>query len=53
MKLLFIYIILGGFTSISLSCLFDLGIFNLALYLIYFNFALFLYRRAKSPKTSN
>lgn len=53
MKFLFIYIILGGFISISLSCLFDLGIFNLALYLIYFNYALFLYRRAKSANITN
>lgn len=52
MKLLYTYIILGGFVSISLSCFFELGIFNLALYLIYFNYALFLYKRAKSAKSS-
>lgn len=51
MKLLYTYIISGGFISISLSCFFELGIFNLALYLIY-NYALFLYKRAKSAKSS-
>lgn len=53
MKLLYAYIILGGLIIISLSCFFQLGIFNLALYLIYLNYALFLYRRAKSAKNSN
>lgn len=52
MKLLYTYIILGGFISISLSCFFQLGIFNLPLYLIYLNYALILYKRAKSAKSS-
>lgn len=50
MKLLYTYIILGGFISISLSCFFELGIFNLALYLIYFNYALFYINELKAPK---
>lgn len=50
MKLFYTYIIFGGLISISLSYFFQLGIFNVALYLIYFNYALFLYKRAKSVK---
>lgn len=50
MKSFYIYIIFGGLISLSLSYFFQLGIFNVALYLIYFNYGLFLYKRAKSAK---
>nr|CAF1778813.1 hypothetical protein NRS6120_02596 [Bacillus subtilis] len=50
MKLFYSYIIAGGLFCISLSYFFHLGVFNLALYLIYINYAFILYKRDKSSK---